>query len=134
VSSDQRLPANYQIVLDVVNDTAHGSHVNAQEIYLRARLRQPKIGFATVHRSLARLSDLGYVLKLDVPGAPSAIYEPATSPHAHFRCTVCGAIADLAFALPESTRVEIATRHGLNIHTEALTFSGTCETCARETP
>jgi len=133
VSSDIRLPANYRIVLDIVNDIAHGSHVNAQEIYLLARTRQPKIGFATVHRGLARLSELGHVLKLDVPGAPSAIYEPATAPHAHFRCTSCGTIADLAFALPEATRAEIATRHGLRIQNESLSFSGTCQGCAPQT-
>jgi Fe2+ or Zn2+ uptake regulation protein len=130
VSSDQRLPANYRVVLDVVHDTEPGSHVTAQEIFIRARSRQPRIGFATVHRSLARLIDLGYVLKLDIPGAPSAIYEPATAPHAHFRCTSCGSIADLAFALPAATREAIAAQHGMHIEHEAVTFAGTCRACS----
>jgi len=131
MSSDQRLPANYRVVLDVVNDIAHGSHITAQEIFTRARARQPRIGFATVHRSLARLSDLGYLLKLDIPGAPSAIYEPATAPHAHFRCTSCGEVSDLDFALPASTRESIAAQHGMRIADEAVTFAGTCRTCSR---
>jgi Fe2+ or Zn2+ uptake regulation protein len=129
MSSDQRLPANYQIVLDVVNAGGPGSHRSAQDIFAAARSRQPRIGFATVHRSLARLSELGYVLKLDLPGAPSAIYEPATAPHAHFRCTACGTIADLEFALPAATRETIAARHGLRIDDEAVTFAGTCRAC-----
>jgi Fe2+ or Zn2+ uptake regulation protein len=95
-----------------------------------ARSRQPRIGFATVHRSLARLSELGCVLKLAIPGAPSAIYEPATAPHAHFRCTSCGTIADLAFALPAATRETIAAQHGMRIEHEAVTFAGTCRTCS----
>jgi len=130
VSSDLRLPPNYQIVLDVVNDLGPGAHLCAQEIFGRARARQPRIGFATVHRSLARLSELGYVLKLDIPGAPSAIYEPATTPHAHFRCTACGTIADLEFALPEATRATIAAQHGMRIDHEAVTFAGLCGSCS----
>jgi Fe2+ or Zn2+ uptake regulation protein len=130
MSSDQRLPANYRVVLDVVNAIGPGSHATAQEIYIRARARQARIGFATVHRSLARLSELGYVLKLDIPGAPSAIYEPATAPHAHFRCTACGAIADLDFALPQATRETIAAQHGMRIDHEAVTFAGTCRDCS----
>jgi Fe2+ or Zn2+ uptake regulation protein len=78
------------------------------------------------------LSELGYLLKLDVPGAASAIYEPPAAPHAHFRCTACGAIADLDYALPATTRAEIAARHGLQIETEAVTFAGRCSACASE--
>ena len=130
MSSDLRLPANYQVVLDVVTDLGPGSHVSAGEIYVRARARQPRIGFATVHRGLARLSELGYLLKLDVPGAAAAIYEPAVAPHAHFRCTGCGTITDLDFALPPATRDEIAARHGVRIETEAVTFAGRCRDCA----
>jgi Fe2+ or Zn2+ uptake regulation protein len=130
MSSDQRLPANYRVVLDVVNEVSPGAHVTAQEIYIRARIRQPRIGFATVHRSLARLSETGQLLKLDIPGAASAIYEPATAPHAHFRCTACGTIADLAFVLPAATRETIAAEHGMRIDTEAVTFAGTCRACS----
>ena len=130
MSSERRLPPNYHVVLDVVTDLGLGSHLSAQEIYVRARQRQPRIGFATVHRGLARLSELGYLLKLDIPGTASAVYETATAPPAHFRCTSCGSIADLAYALTDAARAEIATRHGLQIHAEALTFSGTCEPCS----
>jgi Fe2+ or Zn2+ uptake regulation protein len=130
MSSDLRLPANYRVVLDVVNAIEPGSHVTAQEIYLQARERQPRIGFATVHRSLARLSETGQLLKLDIPGAPSAIYEPATASHAHFRCTACGTIADLAFALPAATRETIAAQHGMHIEDAAVTFTGTCRACS----
>jgi Fe2+ or Zn2+ uptake regulation protein len=129
------LPANYRTVLDVVEHAGAGSHLTAHEIWLRARGVQPRIGFATVHRALIRLHESGAVMKVDVPGGASTIYEPAASPHAHFRCTVCGAISDVDYAVPPATLRELAHRHGVAIDLEEVTFTGRCgrhpESCAR---
>jgi Fe2+ or Zn2+ uptake regulation protein len=95
--STPRLPANYRVVLDVVNEYGAGRHATAQDVFERARQLRPGIGFTTVHRGLARLHELGYVLKLDISGEGSAMYEPATGSHAHFRCTACGAVEDVDF-------------------------------------
>lgn len=129
--SDARssLPANYRTVLGVLEDAGLGTHLSAQEIWLRARVVQPRLGFATVHRSLARLVEIGAVMKLDVPGGSSAVYEPAGSPHAHFRCTGCGAIADFDFALPSETVRALAARHHVAIDAETVTFTGRCANC-----
>ena len=123
------LPANYRTVLDVVEAAGPGTHLTAQEIWVRARAVQPKIGFATVHRGLIRLHELGAVMKVDVPGEASAIYEPAASPHAHFRCLGCGAISDLEFAVPAATIRALAAEHGVAIDREDVTFSGRCARC-----
>jgi Fe2+ or Zn2+ uptake regulation protein len=116
-------------VLDVVEQAGPGSHLTAQDIWVRARALAPRIGFATVHRGLIRLHELGAVMKIDVPGEASAVYEPAASPHAHFRCTGCGAIADLDYAVPAETVRELALRHGVAIEREAVTFTGRCAGC-----
>ncbi len=124
------LPPNYRTVLDVVEQAGPGSHLTAQEIWLRARALRPRIGFATVHRALIRLHEADAVLKVDVPGGAATIYEPAASQHAHFRCTACGAIADVDFAVPPDTLRDLARRHGVAIEYEEVTFSGRCARCA----
>lgn len=128
-SADQALPPNYRTVLEVVERAGPGSHLTAQEIWIRARELQPRIGFATVHRGLGRLHELRAVMKIDVTGEASAVYEPVTSPHAHFRCTACGEIDDLDYAVPAQTRRELARRHGVRIEHEAVTFTGLCRSC-----
>jgi Fe2+ or Zn2+ uptake regulation protein len=129
-TGDERaLPANYGTVLDVVEAAGPGSHLTAREIWVRARALQPRIGFATVHRGLIRLHELGTVMKIDVPGEASAVYEPAARPHAHFRCTGCGAIDDLDYAVPPRTLRALAERHGVAIEREAVTFTGRCAAC-----
>ena len=128
-STVQGLPPNYRTVLGVVEEAGPGSHVTAQEIWVRARALQPRIGFATVHRGLTRLHELGAVMKIDVPGADSAVYEPAARPHAHFRCTGCGAITDLEYAVPAHTVRRLAEHHRVAIEGEAVTFTGRCANC-----
>ncbi len=131
MSSDEvaALPKNYRTVLNVVEQAGPGSHLSAHEIWVRARAVQPRIGFATVHRALIRLHGAAAVMKLDVPGGASTIYEPAASPHAHFRCTACGAIADVDYAVPAATVRELARRHGVAIDDEEVTFTGRCARC-----
>jgi Fur family ferric uptake transcriptional regulator len=127
--STPQLPANYRVILDVVNEFGAGRHATAQEVFLRARALRPRMGFTTVHRGLARLHELGYVLKLDISGEGSAMYEPATTAHAHFRCTSCGAVTDVDFACDPQTRTTLESRHGLAIRSESITFTGLCNTC-----
>ena len=128
-STVQGLPPNYRTVLDVVEEAGPGGHLTAQEIWVRARALQPRIGFATVHRGLIRLHELGAVMKIDVPGEASAVYEPPASPHAHFRCIRCGAISDFDYAVPAQTLRRLAERHRVAIEREAVTFSGRCANC-----
>jgi Fe2+ or Zn2+ uptake regulation protein len=126
---DRALPANCLTVLAVVEEAGPGSHLTAAQIWERARSLQPRIGFATVHRSLIRLHELGGVMKIDVVGEPSAVYEPPARTHAHFRCARCGAIRDLDFALPAATLRRLSSENGVAIEREIVTFSGTCAAC-----
>lgn len=123
------MPPNYRTVLDVVDRAGPGSHLTAQEIWVRSRSLAPRIGFATVHRALNRLNELGAVMKIDVPGEASVVYEPSAPPHAHFRCTACGTIEDFDFAVPADTLAQLAKRHGVAIDQEAVTFTGRCARC-----
>lgn len=126
----RRLPPNYQAVLDVVEHAGPGSHLSAQQIWERARERKPGIGFATVHRGLARLHGAGSILKIDLPGNASTLYEPVSHAHAHFRCVACGALKDIEYELPIAATDELGRRHRCTIDAASVYFSGRCATCA----
>lgn len=127
--STTELPPNYRTVLEVVAGYGGGRHADASEIYARARELRPGIGFATVHRALARLTELGAILKLDVSGSGAALYEPAARPHAHFRCDRCGAVEDVAYVPSAGAMRALEREHGLRITGHAVTLTGTCPAC-----
>ena len=133
-ASTPKIPATYRVVLDVVNAYGHGRHASAADVFALARARRPGIGFTTVHRGLARLHQLGLVLKLDISGEGQAMYEPATSPHAHFRCTGCGGVDDVAYACEPPALAALEAAHGLSIREQSITFSGLCSRCGSARP
>ena len=123
------LPKNYQLVYEIVRENGIGRHLTPSEIYAKALKRRPGIGFSTVYRGLERLRDLGLVFELHVPGVDGATYEPAGPRHAHFHCSVCGAIEDVPYAIPARTIRALALQHGFNIESERVTFEGRCAAC-----
>jgi Fe2+ or Zn2+ uptake regulation protein len=127
--AERRLPHNYQAVLDVIERAGPGSHLSAHQVWERARKLKPRIGFATVHRGLARLHRIGAILKIELPGEPSTLYEPATHAHAHFRCSACGALKDIDYQLPAAATNALGRQHHCDIDAASVYFSGRCATC-----
>jgi Fur family transcriptional regulator, ferric uptake regulator len=123
------LPKNYQLIYEIVAESGIGRHVTPSDIYAKALKRRPGIGFSTVYRGLERLRDLGLVSELNVPGAGAAAYEPSGPRHAHFRCSACGRIEDVAFTIPARTIKTLGLQHGFQIETERITFEGRCDVC-----
>jgi len=120
---------NHRLVLEVVRERGCGTHLSMNEVHALARERQPRIGFTTVYRALARLREEGLVSEIRLPGAEAAYFEPVGPSHAHFRCSTCGAVSDVAYALPAGATDEIARREGVEIRDISLSFHGTCANC-----
>lgn len=125
----RKLPKNYQLIHEIVEASGIGCHLTPAEIYAKALERRPGIGFSTVYRALGRLRKLGLVSQVSVPGVESAAYEPSGSRHAHFRCSECGEIEDVAYAIPTRTIKALALHHGFKIQSERVTFEGRCAAC-----
>ena len=126
---EPRLPKKHRLVNDVVREHGRGRHLTTAEIHALARDRHPSIGFTTIYRALNRLSQLGLVSELRVPGADTTYYETPTDPHAHFRCQTCGRIDDLDYQLPAAVVEEIARAHGVEVRETLVNLAGRCRSC-----
>ena len=130
MNGQPRLPRNYELIREVVLAAGSGSHQTAADIFARARERRPAIGYATVHRGLARLCEVGAILKIEIPSGDAAWYEPPAPAHAHLFCTRCAGLVDVAFATSQRTLRSLAAREGVRIAAAIVTFRGLCRTCA----
>ncbi|MBV8490403.1 MAG: transcriptional repressor [Candidatus Eremiobacteraeota bacterium] len=124
-----RLPKNYRLVYDLIREAGTGVHLTTNDLFAMAKARQPAIGFTTVYRGIQRLVQLGLLDAIAVPGSDAVVYEPASSPHAHFRCDRCGSVLDVDYALAPSLIAELSERTGARIDAATLTLHGTCSTC-----
>lgn len=86
-------------------------HISIDELLARVRRRHPKVGYATVYRTLKLLVDAGLASERQF-GDGQARYEVAGAHHDHLICAKCGLI--LEFEDPEIERLQerIAQRLG----------------------
>jgi len=124
-----RLPKNYRLVNDVIREHGHGRHLTTSDVHALARRRQATIGFTTVYRALNRLTELGLVSEVRVPGAGMTYYETQAEPHAHFHCERCGRIDDLDYRMPDAVLARIARSHDVSVSDALVTLVGRCAAC-----
>ncbi len=127
------LPKNYRLIYDIVQESGIGRHLTMGDVYAHAAGQRPGIGYSTVYRGLVRLRDLGLIAEIVVPGADSATYEPSGPHHAHVRCSECGTIADVAYALSPRVLKSVSADTGFSIESGNVTFAGRCAACRART-
>ena len=125
-----RLSKNHRLVYEVVREQGVGRHLSMAELYEIASSRRPGIGFTTVYRALTRLRDQGLVAEIALPGADSAYYEPATEPHAHFRCIGCGRVEDVPFTLSSDVLATLASQLRAQVAGATVSLHGRCAVCS----
>src|SRR5574342_245074 len=107
-------------------------HLSAEDVYLLVKDKAPEIGLATVYRTLALLTELKIVDKINFGDGVSRYdlrQEGASRFHHHLICTECGAVEEIQEDLlgEVETRIEQESRFKVKDH--SLTFHGVCETC-----
>jgi Fur family ferric uptake transcriptional regulator len=113
-------------VLQVIE--AEDMHLNPGEILEQGRALCPKLGRATVYRTLEVLTRLGIVRPIYLgDGAPSFIRTDGG--HHHLVCADCGAVVEFDECIAEELTQELQSRFGFQIQSHLLEFYGRCPQC-----
>ena len=106
------------------------NHISVEELYNTVLKTEPKIGLATVYRTLALLTKSGLALEMDF-GDGQKRYESSyrTVHHDHMVCTECGKIIEFNHPLIEKYQEEIAKVNNFKITSHKLDLFGYCLDC-----
>ena len=105
-------------------------HVSAEELYNLVLEAEPKIGLATIYRTLALLTHSGLASELDFgDGQKRYEHRYMHSHHDHMICTECGMIIEFNHPLIEKFQEEVASRNSFTITSHKLDIFGLCSNC-----
>ncbi len=111
---------------------AIGKQVTAQELYERLRHQHPRIGRATVFRTLEALVAAGVARRLEQEGHIYGYVACRPEHHHHLACHRCGRVEEIGegYVAPVAARVEADL--GFRIDDARLDFYGLCAGCAAD--
>jgi len=116
------------LVADALSTVAR--QVTAQELYERLRRHDPRIGRATVFRTLEALVAAGVARRLEQDGHVYGYVACRPEHHHHLACDRCGRVEEIdeGYVAPVAERVSLDL--GFTIDDARMDFYGRCSRCA----
>jgi Fur family ferric uptake transcriptional regulator len=123
-----RSTAQRRLVTDVFFKTE--GHLSIEELLLLVRQRDPKVGYATVYRTLKMLAASGLANARQF-GDGMTRFEVAHAGHHHDHliCLECGRIEEFEDDRIEQLQNNIAKRHGFQLKSHKHELYGFCKQC-----
>ena len=106
-------------------------HLDADEVYQRARKKQPRLSLSTVYRTLQALKKVGLVEEVHI-GETRHYYEiKPTAEHHHLVCLECGRVVEFQYPLARLVKRKVIEAKDFEITGSEVRMTGYCPTCRR---
>ena len=107
------------------------NHVSIEELLAQVRQQDPRVGYATVYRTLKLLTECGVAFERKF-GDGLTRYELADEDshhHDHLICVECTKIIEFEEPRIEELQEKIAVRYGFHLKSHKHEMYGTCAEC-----
>ncbi len=114
---------------------ASDGHLSVDELLERVRVEDPKVGQATVYRTMKLLAKCGLAEVRQFGDGHSRYEHIAVGDHEHHDhliCTSCGLIVEFVNPEIEQLQERVAAAHGFVVIHHKMELYGTCTECQRE--
>lgn len=117
----------------ILNVIRHGEgHLDADEIYRRARDRGLRLSLSTVYRTLLTLKKLGLVEEVHFDEAHHHYELKPPVEHHHLACLGCGKIIEFSYPVTRYVKQRVAEAKHFDIVNAELRITGYCAECQRK--
>ena len=123
----QRLTPQRLLLLNLL---CEGEHLSVDELYRRAKAKEPRINLSTVYRNLRLFSRMGLIDELRLTKSGTRYFE-ARRPRKHYHavCLRCGRILDFNNPVIEEVKKAVEDETGMVITDVWLSMAGYCAGC-----
>jgi Fe2+ or Zn2+ uptake regulation protein len=107
-----------------------GTVFSADDLIRKLHKSSPRIGRATVYRSIEKLVGMKVLDRIDfADGTHYYRLCGSGSHHHHLACTKCHRVVELDFCLKENQIAAIGRQQSFSIEDHAITLFGVCKVC-----
>jgi Fe2+ or Zn2+ uptake regulation protein len=123
----KRATAQRRLLLDIIQQA--DGHLDADELYRRAREREPAISLSTVYRNLKLFRDSGLVEERHFSQEHHHYEAKAPVEHHHLVCLNCGEVIDFVSPLAERIKRRIGEKNDFQVTGADIRVVGYCARC-----
>ncbi|HEY6878256.1 MAG TPA: Fur family transcriptional regulator [Polyangiales bacterium] len=111
-----------------------GGHLSIEDLLARVRQQDPRVGYATVYRTLRLLAEceLANVRHFGDGVTRYELADEGDHHHDHLICTVCKQIIEFEDDAIELLQGRIAERHGFKLKSHKHELYGVCPECQQK--
>ena len=106
-----------------------GADFTIDDLWQELRQEDPRLGRATVYRSVEKLVNIGLVDRIECADGTHHYRVCGSDHHHHLTCTQCHRIIEVKVCLPTDQLAAIENQTNFDIEGHSLTFFGRCENC-----
>lgn len=133
VRNNLKTSSRRELILDAF--ASMGRHVTAEELLRQVRVRDARIGAATVYRTLRLFQDSGIAVERRFEGGATRFELVGDEHHDHLICIQCNTIVEFEDESIERDQHRIAALHGFELRSHRHELYGLCPRCqARNSP
>ncbi len=104
-------------------------HLDADELYRRARQKQPRLSLSTVYRTLGLLKKLGLIEELHFDENHHHYEMKPSAEHHHLICLGCGRVIEFQYPLSRYIKKNVTGAKDFEIIDAELRLTGYCQQC-----
>ena len=125
-----RVTSQRALILEIIRRGQ--GHLDADEIYRRARKSQPRLSLSTVYRTVQALKKLGLIEELHFDDSHHHYEVKPSTEHHHLVCLGCGKVIEFAYPLSRHVKRNIAEAKDFDIVETELRMKGYCSRCRQD--
>ena len=129
-ASGLRATGQRALILEIIRQGK--GHLDADEIYRRARQKEPRLSLSTVYRSLQKFKELGLVDELHFDEDHHHYEVKPSSEHHHLLCLGCGRIIEFNYPLSHQVIENVSQAKGFEVIDSEVRLTGYCPGCQRK--
>jgi Fur family ferric uptake transcriptional regulator len=123
----ERVTWQRRLLLDLISQA--GGHLDADELFRRAKEREPRISLSTVYRNLRLFKKLGLVDERHLSENHHHYEIKSPTEHYHLVCLGCGRVIEFESPLLQQIKNQIRRENQFEVTGAEISLQGYCPRC-----